>query len=164
MNDQKQLMQILVDSLKRISFAERFKRISENHNESNYDLLPQRVDKKQILQILKDLGYKFTYIPIERFFCFGETIDDFEFKTDIKIKSGICTIYMIVIHQGEYINHHTNLGFLYRYLIGDMSAPITAPKYRDYQEFRTIARSLMSLLEDLKEEFLRAYRFSNNNK
>ena len=149
-------MQILVEALNRISFVERYKEISQRHNEPNYDLLQKRVDKKQILGIFSVLGYRFKYIPVERFFVLSETVEDFEFKIDIKITSGICTFYMGVVHKGEYINHqYTNLAFLYRYLINDMDAPTTAPKYKDHEEFKAIAVAWMGLFEDLKKEFLR---------
>jgi hypothetical protein len=50
----------------------------------------------------------------------------------------------------------TNFGFIYRYLVGDTNAPITALTFKSYEEFKALAEDVLDLYKDFKTTFLNA--------
>jgi hypothetical protein len=137
----------------KISFVQRIDELSKRF--SNYDQRMEKFDKKQILFILNKLGYDFKYV--DRSFLYKVTISDNVIAHVIfDLKYGIFLTYFLMSVNGDFINISSgNLASIYRYLIGDKEADITAPNFTNYQDFEEISKSILSIYEDFKTEFLK---------
>ncbi len=137
----------------KISFVQRIVELSKRF--SNYDQRMEKFDKKQILYILNKLGYDFKYV--DRSFLYKASISDSVIAHVIfDLKYGIFLTYFLISVNGVFINLDSgNLAFIYRHLIGDKEADITAPNFNNYEDFEEISKSILSIYEDFKTEFLK---------
>lgn len=154
MANNREYFTIFDNSLDKINFSNRYKELSKQFNESNYDKLEKKTDKKKIMNIFKNMGYGFKYYPGGDF-NLVEQINSFSFQLLFIVKRGFITNYLNVFIDDKKINKQYNFGFIYRSLVGDMNAIITTPKFIDYAEFEEIAKNIISIYEDFKIEFLR---------
>ncbi len=142
------------EALLNIFFVERFKALFEKYNETDYDKLESRTDKKRILSILKENGYDAKYYAGGDFEI-KESYNLFTFQLLNIVKNGMITTYLNVFCGEVRINNDFHFAFIYRRLIGNMDAKTSTPKFSDYTEFEEILKELILIYEDFKKEFLR---------
>lgn len=137
-----------------INFPERYKAIFKKYND--FENMMTRMNKSQNLNVLKELGYDFKIFSPGQYYNMEEQLDELKLKLSFKINKGFITTYIYVYKVEERINiSHNNFAFLYRHLINNMNAETTAPKFKDYEELKSVLRELLLIYEDFKNEFLK---------
>lgn len=150
------LKQSISEALNKVDFVKRYKSLSEKYNEGNYDLLLNKIDKKVVLKILKDLGYEFTYSATSKDFIYKEAKDDLSFQLNLNFKNGICSQFIGVYYKGNYVEYASpNWAFIYRHLLQDMNAPVTSAKVMSYEELTEVSKIILQIFSDFKSEFLK---------
>jgi hypothetical protein len=134
-----------------IGFGDRFKALAEKYT---HEPTMDKVEKNEILSLLKALNYSFTYA--EKTYVYKEVINDqLNFHVVLAVKYGIVVTYFTVEVDNNYIDLDSgNLGFVYKSIEGT-EYPIANPGFRSYDEFKEIATAIMSIYEDFKKAFIK---------
>jgi hypothetical protein len=151
--ENEKLIRIIENSFQFIDFVNRYQKIMENH--SDFENRMQKVDKKEILKVLKELGYTFKVFSPGQDFYIEDFVAEYKFVFSFKCKSAIMENYIYVYYKGEKILYEENFAFIFRYLLKDINAQTTAPKFKTYNEFKEIIQKLLKIYEDFKAEFLK---------
>jgi hypothetical protein len=147
------LLKKIEDSYRSIDFAIRYKKLMNEHNDFQNRL--QKVEKKEVLAVLKNLGYNFKVFSPGQDFYIENVTGEYKFIFSFKCKSAIMENYIFVYYNNAKIIYEENLAFIFRALMGDMNTSTTAPKFRDYEEFQKIITLILQIYEDFKTEFLK---------
>jgi hypothetical protein len=153
MMENENLKGIIETTYRRVNFVSRYKETMVKHND--FENRMRKVEKKEILNILKDLGYFFKVFSPGRDFYIENEVSNFRFVFSFNCKDGIMTNCIFNYQNGKKITFEENLGFVYRYLLDDMELPINAQKFKNYTEFKEIISSLLRIYEDFQVEFLK---------
>lgn len=152
--ESEKLIRIIENSFRCIDFTNRYKKTMENH--SDFENRMQKIDKKEILKALKELGYTFKVFSPGQDFYIEDVVLHFKFIFSFKAKNAIMENYIHVYMDEKKIPFlYPNLAFVYRFLVGDMTTSVKAQNFKNYEEFKTIISTLLNIYEDFKSEFLR---------
>lgn len=148
------LLPLIEASYRNINFISRYKELMLRHN--NFESRLLKIDKKEILKILKELGLSFKIFTSGQDFYLEDKVHDFKFTFSFNAKNGIMASYIYVYRNEDKIPFpYPNLGFVYKFLLDNMDLNINALNFRDYQDFKKIMYPLIQIYEDFKGEFLR---------
>ncbi len=163
MNIQEQTANIAYQAYKNIGFVNRLKNNSLKYDFPLDDLM-KRMDKKENLRILKELGYDFKIFTPGQYYNYEEVFGNVKLILSCQISGGIITEYIYVYIDSTKIDGSllkSNLGFVYRYLLNDKEAEITAYTFRNFDDFRNAMTDIISIYEDFKKEFLKLMKKEN---
>ena len=152
------MSQTYVDAITRayekINFVSRFEKILVHTDFVNRLRKP---DKKQVLNVLKELGYAFEARTPGPEYVFDEIHGEFKFHFVLDVNGGIVLVYIYVFLNDEKVEFpYPNLVFTYKYLINDLDRlmdPSTI--FVSYDELKIILKDLLAIYEDFKIAFLK---------
>src|SRR5690606_11358951 len=152
------MSQKYVDAITRayekINFVGRFEKLLVHTDFVNRLRKP---DKKQVLNVLKELGYAFEARTPGPEYVFDEIHGDFKFHFVLDVNGGIVLVYIYVFLNDEKVEFpYPNLVFTYKYLINDLDRlmdPSTI--FVSYDELKIILKDLLAIYEDFKIAFLK---------
>ena len=90
MTNQKNPIQIIINSLKEINFSKRYQTVFLSH----YDDMMTRMNKSENLKVLKSSGYPFKIFNPGQYYELEENIDNIKFMLSFKINKGLITTYL----------------------------------------------------------------------
>lgn len=157
MNNQEKIAEIIYQSYRDINFVDRLKKGSLKYDFPS-DVIMKRMNKKENLKILKELGYNFKIFSPGQHYDYSEEFKNIKLKLSCKISGGIINSYIYIYINNEKVNSNVykeNLSFIYRHLVGDMNAYITAFTFRDFDDFKNAMSDIIKIYEDFKQEFLK---------
>lgn len=164
MDTEKKAVEIAYKAFRNINFIRRLKDGSLKFDFPSSEIM-KRMDKKENLRILKELGYSFKIFTPGQYYDFEEVIGNVKLILSSQISGGIITNYIYIYINDIKIDHkfkfEENLGFVYRYLMDDMNAEITAYTFRNFDDFRNAMADIISIYEDFKKEFLKLMKEEN---
>lgn len=163
MNIQEQTSQIAYQAYRNIDFINKLKKISLKYD-FPLDNLMKRMDKKENLKILNELGYKFKIFTPGQHYNYEEVFGNIKLILSCQISGGIITEYIYIYVDGTKIEGtllKSNLSFVYRYLLNNREAEITACTFRNFDDFRDAMGDIISIYEDFKKEFLKLMEENN---
>ncbi|MDR6969461.1 hypothetical protein J2X31_003492 [Flavobacterium arsenatis] len=163
MNIQEQTSKIAYQAYRNIDFVRKLK-----NNSLRYDFpldnIMKKMDKKENLKILKELGCDFKIFTPGQHYNYEEVFGNIKLILSCQISGGIITDYIYIYVDGNKIDGtllKSNLGFVYRYLLNDKEAEIKASKFRNFDDFRNAMGDILSIYEDFKTEFLKLMKEEN---
>jgi len=134
-----------------INFSERFKMLSEKYNDFENRL--NKVDKKEVQTILSKLNYTFKYT--EGHFVLKETFDDDYIHLALSLKGGVFSPRLTIFQDRAFWKISSgNFVSIYRSLKQNINAQIMMPIFSTYEEFEQIAKEVLGIYEDFKQEFI----------
>lgn len=157
MNNQGKISEIIYHSYNNIDFINKFKVGFLKYN-FPLDSIMKRMDKRENLKILKELGYNFTIFSPGQHYNYTEEFGNIKLILSCQISGGIITEYINIYYDGEKIDSNycrANLTFVYRHLVGDMNALTNAFKFRNFEDFKNAMSDIILIYEDFKKEFLK---------
>lgn len=163
MNIQEQVANVAYQAYKNIDFVIKFKSGSLKYKFPLDDIM-KRMDKKENLRILKELGYNFKIFTPGQYYDFEEIFGNIKLILSCQISGGIITEYIYIYIDDSKIEGNmlkSNLAFVYRYLLNDKESEISAFKFRDFDDFRDAMADIVSIYEDFKKEFLKLMKQEN---
>lgn len=163
MNTQEKTAKIAYQAYKNIDFVDRLKAGSLKYKFPLDDIM-KKMDKKENLKILNDLGYKFKIFSPGQHYNYEETFGNIRLILSCKISGGIINNYIYICIDDNKINVNflqSNLAFVYRYLLNDREAEITAFKFKNFDDFRDAMADIICIYEDFKKEFLKLMKEVN---
>lgn len=152
MNNQEQVISIIKESYLSIDFVNRYKKIFTKFN-LDLDVILKRMDKKENLKVMKNLGYNFKISSPGQYYNYEEEFDNIKLTLSCQISRGMVFPYLYIYIDGNRIPSGQKLTFVYRELVGNMNAPANALMFRDYKDLKDIMASVINLYEDFKNEF-----------
>ena len=146
-----------------INYYDRYKKLSDQYNTEEERL--EKVDKKVVLKILKELGYsEAKYIATESFYQINQELQNHIFYFHTSLKYGVVELIFGVLKSDKEKQE----------LIGGTASKvcklieinkssltegyIKKPRFRTYKELKEILEKAFSLYEDLKKEFIKIYK------
>jgi hypothetical protein len=158
MEKQEKIVEIIYNSYQNIDFINRYKSIYPKYF-FDIDIIMKKMDKKENLKILKELGYSFKIFTPGQYYNYEEKFDNIKLILSSQISGGIISSYIYIYIKEENIDHkynyEQNLGFVYKKMTNDYNQIVNALCFRDYDDFREIMASLIEIYEDFKKEFLK---------
>ena len=158
MKKQEKIVEIIYEAYKSIDFIERYKNLFPKYN-FDLDTIMSRMNKRENLNVIKELGYKFKIFTPGQYYRYIETFDRIELVLSCQISKGMVFPYIYIYIDGENINHRynymTNLGFVYKHLTNDFNQIVNALCFRNLEDLKEIMKSVIEIYEDFKEEFLK---------
>ena len=143
---------VIKKTLQRINFVERYKKLSNEYNETRTPLNKRLryIDGEIVLDSLAQLGYKAHFESKEKYFWIEEVqIGTYTFSGNMILDGGLVDIVWIVKENGNLI-----LGLP----IGEYSRLMIAPNYKikkpifgTYEDLDEIVESVFKLFEDFKK-------------
>ena len=110
------------------------------------------------------LGYTFKIFTPGQHYNYEESVGNIKLVLSSKISGGIINNHIYIYLDSIKIDVNflkSNLAFVYRHLINDNEAYITAPTFRNLDDFKNAMTDIISIYEDFKKEFL---KLIENNK
>lgn len=163
MNIQEKTAQIAYQAFSNINFTNNYKILFLKYNFSLNDVMT-KMDKKENLKILKDLGYNFKIFTPGQHYNYEEIFGNLKLILSCKIGGGIINNYIYIYIDEDKINsklYEENLAFIYRKLLNDSNAITNAFKFKNFDDFRNAMRDIISIYEDFKKEFLTQMEANN---
>lgn len=163
MNIHEQTAQIAYQAYRNINFVNKLKSNTLKYKFS-LDEIMSKMDKKENLKILKELGYNFKIFTPGQHYDYEEIFGNIKIILSCQISGGIITEYIYIYIDGTKIEGtllKSNLAFVYRYLLNNKEAEITAFKFRNFYDFRNAMSDIISIYEDFKKEFLKLMAENN---
>ncbi|MFD2915232.1 hypothetical protein [Psychroserpens luteus] len=163
MTIQEKVAKIAYQAFRNIDFVNKLKTGSLKYKFPLDDVM-KKMDKKENLKVLKKLGYDFKIFTPGQHYKYEEVFGNIKLILSCKISGGIINDYIYIYINGEKIDVNllqSNLAFIYRYLINDLNAEISAFKFRDYIDFKNAMRDITNIYEAFKIEFLRLMKEQN---
>lgn len=163
--NQKEIVKKIHKSYETINFTKRYKQLYSKHNFSLDELLT-RMNKKDNLNIFKELGYEFKISSPGQYYNFEEKFDEIKLSLSCQISKGMVFPYIYVYVNGNKISkpYSSKISFTYRYL---MNIPrlqaLNSLCFRDLDDLKNILKDLLGIYEDFKEEFLKLMEIENIN-
>jgi hypothetical protein len=140
-----------------IDFVNRLKNNSLKYDFPLDDIM-KKMDKKENLKILKELGYNFKLLSPGQYYNYEEEFENIKLILSCQISGGIIADYIYIYIDGTKIEGNllkSNLAFVYRHLMNDKEAIINACKFRNFEDFRNAMSDIINIYEDFKREFLK---------
>ena len=140
---------------KKISFAERYEKLSVNfHSKNEFNYLNEKV-----LEIAKEIGYKISFVKKNNFFKFQEKIGTYKIYFNFSLKYSIIELIIGVtdLKKDVFITGGT-FGNLYediKYFETKKESRIFMPSFENYEELQEILTEAFAIYEDLKTEVLK---------
>jgi phosphoserine phosphatase len=148
------LLEKIENTYRSIDFENRYKKLMAEHNDFNNRL--QKIEKKEILAVLKGLGYSFKVFSPGQDFYVENITEKYKFIFSFKCKNAIMENYIYVYRDNQKLPYsNPNLAFTYKHIVGNIIVPVNAQNFKDYKEFEEIIKEILSIYEDFKVEFLR---------
>ncbi len=152
-----------------INYYDRYKQLSEKYNTEEECL--EKTDKKNVLELFKKLGYTAKYKARERFYQVLEETNGVQFYFHVGLQYGLTEFIFGVLREedengnkkGELIGGKiSRVCSLIKLTETDdinvyKSTRISPPRFRTYEELKSILEESLSLYEDLKQEILKSY-------
>lgn len=164
MNTEEKTADIAYKAFENINLIRRLKEGSLKFNFPSSEIM-KKMDKKENLKILKELGYNFKIFTPGQYYSFEEIFGNIKLVFSGQISGGIITEYIYIYSNNIKIdykyNFEENLAFIYRYLLGDKDAEITAYTFRNFEDFKSAMADILSIYEDFKKEFLKLLKDEN---
>lgn len=158
MKNQEKIVEIIYNSFQNINFINRYKKIYPKYFFET-DLIMKRMDKKENLKILKELGYAFKIFTPGQHYDYEEKFGNIKLILSSQISGGIISSYIYIYLNEENINYkygyQQKLGFVYKKMTNDFEQIVNALCFRNYDDFREIMGSVIGIYEDFKNEFLK---------
>lgn len=157
MNKQEQTAQIAYKAYINIDFNNKIKSNSLKYDFPSDEIM-KKMDKKENLKILKELGYEFKVFTPGQYYNYEEVFGNIKLVLSCQIGGGIITEYIYVYIDNEKIDVNllrSNLAFVYRYLLNNSDAEISACTFRNFDDFRDAMGDIIGIYEDFKKEFLK---------
>jgi hypothetical protein len=157
METQERIAQTAYQAFRNIDFANNYKPTFLKYNFPLDDIM-KKMDKKENLKNLKDLGYSFKIFTPGQHYNYEEDFGNIKLKLSSQISGGIITNYIYIYINNIKIDVNllaSNLAFIYRHLINDSNAITNAFKFRNFDDFRNAMSDIISIYEDFKREFLK---------
>lgn len=160
---QVKIAELAYQAYDRIDFVNRLKNNSLKYDFPLDDIM-KKMDKKENLKILKELGYNFKIFTPGQHYNYEEEFGNIKLILSCQISGGIITDYIYIYINGTKIEGNllkSNLGFVYRHLLNDKEAYITASTFRNFEDFRNAMSDIINIYEDFKREFLKQMEINN---
>ncbi len=139
-----------------INFYERYKSLSDETRKNDKRL--EKIEKRVVLNILKDLGYESKFVSKGQFYRIADTIKDWNFNLHFCLKYGLVEVIL------GCKNNSSNLVFggpaslvseSIEYSKGIKSDELVKkPSFDNYEVLKEIFKEVISLYEEMKEETL----------
>lgn len=140
-------------ALEQINFAKRFESLCRKYNKPKGIA---RIDKKELLNRLQELGYSFKYAD-RCIYLIEDWHKDIKSHTVFQLRYGIFLGYFNIAVHNEYLDLNSgNFGSIAYFLDKELTAP-GMPVFTSHEEFKAIAQEVMAIYEDFKEKFLLAF-------
>jgi hypothetical protein len=157
MKKQEKIVEIIYETYRSIDFINKYKDLFSTYN-FDLDTIMSRMNKRENLNVIKELGYKFKIFTPGQYYEYEETFENIKLALSCQISGGMVTEYIYIYIDGENINHRyglrNNLAFVYRTLLNSPQEKLNAPKFRNYEDLKEIMKSIIEIYEDFKKEFL----------
>ncbi len=157
MKEQEKIVEMIYETYKSIDFLDKYRVIYPQWFLDS-DTILKRMNKKENLNVMKELGYEFKIFTPGQHYRYVETFDRIELVLSCKISGGIITPYIYIYIDGENINHRyglrNNLGFVYKHLTNDFEQIVNALCFSNLEDLKEIMASVIGIYEDFKKEFL----------
>jgi len=157
MKKQEKIVEIIYESYRTISFLDIYKNLFPKFN-FDLDTIMTKMNKKENLNVMKELGYTFKIFTPGQHYRFVETFDNIELVLSCQISKGMVFSYIYIYVDGENINHRYGLrnsfAFVYRTLLNSPQEKLNALCFRNYKDLKEIMKSVIEIYEDFKKEFL----------
>ncbi len=145
-----------------INYYDRYKQLSEKYNTEKERL--EKTDKKNVLELFKKLGYTAKYKARERFYQVLEETNGVQFYFHISLQYGLTELIFglfddVEEEKGKSLGG-TSSGVCKLIEINNniqTEGYIKDPRFRTYEELKSILEESLSLYEDLKQEILKSY-------
>lgn len=163
MEIQEKVAQIAYQAFENIDFANNYKPTFLKYNFPLDDIM-KKMDKKENLKILKELGYTFKIFTPGQHYNYEEDFGNVKLKLSSQISGGIITNYIYIYLNNVKIDVNllaSNLAFVYRHIINDSNAITNAFKFRNYDDFRNAMSDIINIYEEFKNEFLKQMEINN---
>jgi hypothetical protein len=154
---QEKTAKIAYQAFRNIDFINNYKSKFLKYNFSIDDVMT-KMDKKENIKILKELGYEFKIFSPGQHYNYDENFGNIKLTLSSKISGGIINNYIYIYINNKKINsnfYEENLAFIYRHLKNDNNAITNAFKFRNFNDFRNAMSDIISIYEDFKTEFLK---------
>jgi len=160
MKKQEKIVEQIYNSYLTIGFVKRYNTLFHRFD-LNLDEIMTRMDKKENLKVMSELGYKFKIFTPGQHYNYKEISDDVKLVLSCQISKGMVFPYIYIYIKNQKIDYQESLSFIYRHLINNMNAPANALLFRNYEDLKEIMASVIAIYEDLKKEFLKRLDESN---
>jgi len=164
MEKQEKIVEIIYETYKQINFVDRYKTIYPKYR---FDLgtIMSRMNKKENLNVMKDLGYKFKIFTPGQHYNYEEQFGDIRLILSCQISGGMVIPYIYIYIYDKKIgakqNFRANIGFVYKRLTNDFKQIVNVLSFRNYEDLKGIMKSVIEIYEDFKKEFLKRMEESN---
>lgn len=153
MKEQERIIKTIIESLETIDFIKKYSSVFIKHND--FDNMMTKMNKSENLKTLRSLGYPFKIFSPGQYYNIEETFSNIRFDLNFKINRGFITSYIYLYINNEKVPFkHSNFTFIYRFLLNDMDAKTTAPKFKDLEELKDIIAALLNIYVDFRDDFL----------
>lgn len=147
----------IIESLKEINFAERYKKLSEDFNKKEIPLkerLKNNIDGDIVKEILYKFGEKVTYNKKEKFFKLRVSkVKNYTFNNNIDLNLRRVEFIWQIKDNKEYILGHHHLT-LVEEVLGEKGILIKDPLFETYEELEEILRINFEMFDDFTKTFL----------
>ena len=161
MEKETKIINIIKESYHNIDFIKRYKIVFQKYyfDRKTVDVMT-KMNKKENLNIIKELGYKFKIFSPGQDYEYEEEFNNIKLILSCQISGGAVIPYIYIYVDDNKINFRQNLGFVYKILIYDMNVIANALLFRNYDDFREIMAAIIEIYEDFKKEFLKQMEIS----
>jgi len=158
MSKQEKTAAIAYQAYRNIDFINKYRSIYPKYF-FDIDSIMKKMDKRENLKILKELGYNFKIFTPGQHYNYEEKYGNVKLVLSSQISGGIITPYIYIYVNDENIdykfNYEQNLGFVYKKMTNDYEQIVNALLFRNFDDFRNAMLDIISIYEDFKVEFLK---------
>lgn len=134
----------------KIHLAERYSKLCDLF--SDFDGRLSRVDRKEIIKLLRPYMYSFKYIDNSYYFI--ENFNEVTFHIKLKVKGGTTHIVFNVEESGEFYDFRGGDIARIHYLLLDLERGRLVC-FTNYQELGIILKEYLEIYEDFKKEIIK---------
>ncbi len=155
MNEQEKIINSIYDTYKSIDFINKYKNLFPKFN-FDLDTLMSRMNKKENLNVMKDLGYTFKIFTPGQHYNYEEQFGDNKLILSCQISKGMVFPYIFIYVNNIKVDlpYRAKLGSVYRDILNSPQEPLNALCFRNLNDLKFIMIDLIEIYEDFKKEFL----------
>lgn len=155
MNEQEKIIDLIYDTYKSIDFINKYKNLFLKFN-FDLDSIMSRMNKKENLNVMKELGYDFTIFTPGQHYNYEEQFGDNKLILSCQISKGMVFPYLFIYVNNIKVDlpYRAKLGSVYRDILNSPQEPLNALCFRNLEDLKNIMRDVIDIYEDFKEEFL----------